>query len=134
MATSCANPGCYQPGTIQCNTCKTIRYCGQACQAAHWAHHKEDCEDVICRKVGMAHSQKAFGFYNDKNWPQALHHADLAVTKLKQLKDRPVEDLSEAFKCKFWSLNVKIIIIIINHHHHQCLTESHPLPLTPLCH
>ena len=103
MAT-CANPGCDHPGTIQCNTCKTIRYCGQACQAAHWIHHRVNCEDVICRKVGMAHLAKAKVFHQERNYAQSLHHAELASTKLKQLKERPVEIIDGALSLKFHAL------------------------------
>ena len=54
----------------------------------------------------MAHLEMAKRFYEQRNFPQTLRHADLAVTKLKQLKDRPVEDLSEALRCKYWSMNM----------------------------
>ena len=51
--------------------------------------------------MGMDHLAKAKGFNRERNWSQALRYSDLAATKLKQLKDRPVESISEAlgFKC-----------------------------------
>ncbi|KZP07580.1 hypothetical protein FIBSPDRAFT_1052900 [Athelia psychrophila] len=27
-----------------CGVCKAVRYCGRACQAAHWKTHKKDCQ------------------------------------------------------------------------------------------
>ena len=46
--------------------------------------------------MGMDHLDKARAFHQEKNWPQLLHHSVLALTKLKQLKDRPVQDISDA--------------------------------------
>ena len=103
MAT-CANPGCDQPGTNQCSACKTTPYCGPICQTAHWGHHKEECTGHL-RKVGMAHLEKANGFLLEQNWPQTLRHADLAATKLKQMKDRPVELIDNSLNCKYNALN-----------------------------
>ena len=55
----------------------------------------------------MAHLEKALGFINGQRiWPQILHHAELAANKLKQLKDRPVEDINNALQCKFNALNM----------------------------
>ena len=49
----------------------------------------------------MAHLDKARGFQRENNWPQLLRYGDLAATKLKQMKDRPIEDISDAlhYKC-----------------------------------
>ena len=105
MAT-CANLGCDQPGTSKCSACKTTLYCGPICQTADWPHHKEVCPGHL-RKVGMAHLAKAQGFDREKSfqsWPQTLHHAELAATKLKQLKDRPVEDIDDALRIKYNAL------------------------------
>ena len=101
---TCANPGCDQPGTNQCSACKTTPYCGPICQTADWAHHKEECPGHLL-KVGMANFEKAQGFHLEQNWPQTLRHADLAATKLKKLKDRPVEDIDEALGMKYDALN-----------------------------
>ena len=99
MAT-CANPGCDQPGTNKCSACKTTPYCGPICQTADWIHHKEECPGHL-RKVGMANLQKALVFHRERrNYLQILHHAELAATKLKQLKDRPVELIDEALALK----------------------------------
>ena len=97
---TCANPGCDQPGTNKCSGCKTTPYCGPICQKAHWVHHKESCDGRL-RKMGTAYLDKARGFNRDQNWSQSLRFSDLAAMKLKQLKDRPIEDISEAlgFKC-----------------------------------
>ena len=100
---TCANPGCDQPGTNKCGACKKTNYCGSKCQTADWAHHKEECPGHL-HKIGMSHLEKAKGFENANNWIQALRHADLAATKLKQLKDRPVEAIDEALNCKYDSL------------------------------
>ena len=61
----------------------------------HWPTHKESCDGHL-RKVGMVHHNKARAFHQEKNWPQLLHQSVLALTKLKQLKDRPVQDISDA--------------------------------------
>ena len=43
-------PTCGDNGTVtlqRCTRCKAIKYCGAACQKAHWkAGHKKDCIDV----------------------------------------------------------------------------------------
>ena len=100
---TCSNPGCNQPGTNKCSACKTTPYCGPICQTADWAHHKEECPGHLL-KIGMAHLQKAKGFNQERNWPQSLRHADLAATKLKRLKDRPVEAIDDALGIKCYAL------------------------------
>ena len=102
---TCSNPGCDQPGINKCSACKTTLYCGPICQTADWAHHKEECPGHL-RKVGMANLEKAQGFYRECNWPQSLRYSDLAATKLKQIKDRPVEDISGALSYKHNALNM----------------------------
>ena len=100
---SCANPGCDQPGTKSCSACKTTVYCCVICQTADWVHHKEECPEHL-RKVGKANLNKAKGFHDQHNWVQALRYAEIAATKLKQLKDRrleTVELISHAMMCKF---------------------------------
>ena len=98
---TCANPGCDQPGTNKCAGCKSTLYCGPICQTAHWPTHKESCDGRL-RKMGMDHLAKAMGFYRENNWSQLLRYSDLALTKLKQLKDRPIEATSQAlsYKCE----------------------------------
>ena len=102
---TCSNPGCDQPGTNKCSACKSTPYCGTICQTANWAFHKEECPGYL-RKIGMTNLEKAKKFYDQNNFPQTIRYADLAATKLKQLKDRPVEDLSEALRCKCWAMNM----------------------------
>ena len=102
---TCSNPGCDQPGTKQCSACKTTPYCGPICQTADWIHHKEECPGHL-RKLGMAHLEKAKGFHRE-NWVQCLRHADLALTKLKQIKDRRLETVKiihDAFTLKVHAL------------------------------
>ena len=41
---SCVNPGCPRGGLKKCSRCQRMRYCGAACQKAHWkAGHKREC-------------------------------------------------------------------------------------------
>lgn len=49
---SAATKTCAQCGTgavgkrtlLLCSVCKDVRYCGRACQVAHWKKHKNDCQ------------------------------------------------------------------------------------------
>jgi hypothetical protein len=41
--THCSNSGCSGAGMMKCTGCKQARYCGEACQLAHWKAHKADC-------------------------------------------------------------------------------------------
>ena len=54
--------------------------------------------------MGMAHLEKARGFKRDNNHAQTLKHAELALTKLKLLKDRPLEALDDALTFQSTSL------------------------------
>ena len=101
---TCANPGCDQPGTNKCSGCKITPYCGPICQKDHWVIHKESCDGRL-RKMGMDHLNKAIGFSRERNWSQVLRYSDLAATKLMQLKDRPIEDISAALSCKCTALD-----------------------------
>ena len=103
--TTCANPGCNQPGTNQCSACKTTPYCGPICQTANWTHHKEECPGHLL-KVGLINLEKACNFHNAYNWPQALRCSELAAKKLKQMKDCPVEVIDKVLSFKFNSLNM----------------------------
>jgi hypothetical protein len=40
----CSNTGCSGAGIKKCTGCKQARYCGQACQLAHWQVHKAACK------------------------------------------------------------------------------------------
>jgi ankyrin repeat protein len=42
--THCSNSGCGGAGIWKCTGCKQARYCGQACQLAHWPAHKARCK------------------------------------------------------------------------------------------
>ena len=102
----CSNPGCDQPGTSSCSACKTTFYCCVVCQTADWSHHKEQCQGHL-RKVGKANHFKAKGFHDERNWMQTLLYAELAATKLKQLKDRRLETvqaIDDALHCKYNAL------------------------------
>ena len=96
---TCANPGCSEPGTNRCAGCKMTPYCGPICQTAHWPTHKESCDGRL-RKMGMDHLAKAKQFDRENNWLQSLRHSDLAATKLKLLKDRPLDDISSALNIR----------------------------------
>ena len=50
--------------------------------------------------MGMASLNKAGGFHRENNWSQVLHYSDLAAAKLKQVKDRPIEAISDALQHK----------------------------------
>ena len=56
--------------------------------------------------TGKADLFKAQGFHKDRKWTQSLQYANFAATKLKQIKDRPIEDISEALRCRFYALNM----------------------------
>ena len=104
---NCSNPGCDQPGTKSCSACKTAVYCSVIRQTADWAHHKEECDGHL-RKMGTANLVKAEGFHRQQNYAQALRYAEIAATKLKQLKDRrleTVEIIDTAFSIKFNALS-----------------------------
>ena len=66
-------------------------------------HHKEECQGHLL-KLGLANLEKAKGFDRNNNWMQALRFSELALTKLKLLKDRPLEAISDAFGYKALSL------------------------------
>ena len=102
---TCSRPGCDEPGTSLCGSCRLVKYCCRICQVEDWPRHKEaDCQGHI-RKIGMAHLQKADGFYRDRNWMQTLRYSELALVKLKQLNDRPIEAIDEALTSKFSALS-----------------------------
>ena len=53
----------------------------------------------------MAYLQKANGFDRDLNDVQTLRYSELALVKLKQLNDRPIEAIDQALQYKFNALN-----------------------------
>ena len=103
MASPCCCPGCDQPGANHCSACKTTFYCGSRCQTEDWPRHKEECDGHL-KKIGMSHFTKAMGFHRECNWVQALRHIDLSLLKLKPMKQRPIEIISEALAIKYNAL------------------------------
>ena len=104
---TCSAPGCLEPGTSKCSSCKITPYCSVACQTIDWVHHKEECQGRL-RKLGEAHCQKAKGFNRERNWTQSLHFSELALTMLKKLKARPLEVIliiDNAMGIKYNALN-----------------------------
>ena len=55
-------------------------------------------------KLGQDNLDKADSFERVSNWPEVLHYGEIAATKLKQLKNRPSEDISKALRYKFNAL------------------------------
>ena len=100
----CARPECDQPGPSLCASCRLVGYCCRTCQVEDWPRHKEECQGHL-RKVGMAHLQKAKGFDREHNWMQSLCYSELALVKLKQLNDRPIQAIDDVLRCKFNALN-----------------------------
>ena len=56
--------------------------------------------------MGIDHLNKAMGFHQQRNWSQTRRHSDLAATKLMQLRDRPVEAISDALSYKCVALGI----------------------------
>ena len=78
----------------------------------------------------MAHLQKAKGFYRDDNFVQTLRYSELALVKLKQLNDRPIEAMDNALRYKFGALNY------MDHNREalECAQERYCLYLTKHTH
>ena len=53
----------------------------------------------------MFNLAKAKGFHDTNNYAQLLRYSDLAVTKLKKLKNHPIEDIDAALNYKFSALH-----------------------------
>ena len=104
----CSSPGCDQPAGIKkCSACKTTPYCSVICQTADWPHHKEECPGHL-DKMAMTYIEKAKRFEKERNCEQILRYANLALTKLKQLKDRSlaiINILDSALRLQFNALN-----------------------------
>ena len=100
---TCSCPGCDQPGPSLCASCRLVGYCCRTCQVEDWPRHMKECQGHM-RKVGMAHLQKALGCQRDFNWMQSLRNSELALVKLKQLNDRPIEEIDDALTFKFCAL------------------------------
>ena len=54
----CSNPDCGGAGQHKCQGCFQARYCGQACQLAHWKAHKADCKRWSAELAAGAGSEK----------------------------------------------------------------------------
>ena len=100
----CSASECTQPGTNKCGGCKTSFYCCAKCQKADWPIHKDTCEGQL-RKVGTLHLDKAKGFLQEQNWPQALLCSNITLAKLNVLNERPMEEIAEALGVKVHALN-----------------------------
>ena len=126
----CARPGCDQPGLSLCASCRLVGYCCRTCQVEDWPRHKEVDRQGHIRKVGMAHLQKAKGFDQDDNFVQSLRYSELAIVKLKQLNDRPIEAIDDALHYKFTALN----FMNQNREALECAQERYCLYLTKHTH
>jgi hypothetical protein len=62
---ACNNPLCSNPAgpleavlvlskTSRCSACRAARYCGKACQVAHWKQHKHVCERLAAAAAAAA--------------------------------------------------------------------------------
>ena len=128
--TICTRPGCDQPVSSLCASCRLVGYCCRTCQVEDWPRHKEeDCQGHL-RKIGMAHLQKAKEFTREFNYVQVLRCSDLALVKLKQLTDRPIEALDDALRLKFTAANV----MGRNREALECAQERYCLYLTSHTH
>ena len=104
---TCSAPGCSEPGTNKCSSCKITPYCSVACQTIDWLHHKEECQGRL-RKLGEEHLKKAAGFGLERNWTHSLRFSELALTCLKKLNPRPLEVImiiDDAMSFKYNALN-----------------------------
>jgi DNA polymerase III gamma/tau subunit len=42
----CSHPGCAKESSKLCSNCKSVRFCSQTCQLAHWPAHKAECKKL----------------------------------------------------------------------------------------
>ena len=75
----------------------------------------------------MSHLQKAERFYRDRNWMQTLRYSEPALVKLN---DRPIEDIDQALRIKFATLNY----MDRNREALECAQERYCLYLTSHTH
>ena len=90
----CSHPGCSQPGTKFCASCKTTAYCSAECQMDDWPRHKESCEGRLL-KMGKHYLDKAKDCCRDLYWSNAIKHCDAALTKLNHMNKPPRSEISE---------------------------------------
>jgi hypothetical protein len=50
VTTSCAQ--CGGPGALRCASCRSVHYCGRACQKAAWPGHKDLCKHTMSELFG----------------------------------------------------------------------------------
>ena len=104
---TCSAPGCSEPGTHKCSSCKITPYCSVACQTVDWSSHKEECQGRL-RKLSMAQLEKAVGFGRERNWTQSLRFCESALTCLMKLNPRSLEVIKiidNAMTIKYNALN-----------------------------
>ena len=99
----CSHPGCSQPGTKFCASCKTTGYCSAECQTADWPYHKGSCEGRL-EKMGKDYLEKALAFHRNGDWSNLLKYCDLALTKLNLMKKKPLENITQACEYKIDAL------------------------------
>ena len=87
---TCSAPGCPEPGTYKCSSCKITPYCSVACQTIDWLRHKEECQGRL-RKMGEAHLEKAKVFWRECNYERSLRFSESALKSLMKLNPRPLE-------------------------------------------
>jgi hypothetical protein len=73
--THCSSTSCSGAGVKKCTGCKQVRYCGEACQLAHWKAHKADCKRWSA-EIKAEVTQQA----------ELTEIAELATSQLGQLK------------------------------------------------
>ena len=78
----------------------------------------------------MSNLQKANSFHRDNNHMQSLRYSELALVKLKQLNDRPIESIDEALRLKHNALN----LMNRNREALECAKECYCLYLTKHTH
>ena len=101
---TCSAPGCSEPGTNKCSSCKITLYCCVACQTIDWPSHKEECQGHLL-KLGKKHLEKANGFEREHNFVQSLRSSELALIQLKKLHPSQLEVMDNAMTLKYNALN-----------------------------
>eukprot|EP00903_Cladosiphon_okamuranus_P008890 g8510.t1 len=63
MNMTCAAPGCDEPATQRCSTCKSVRYCSRECQRRDWTvgDHKERCAYLAQQRAAAGGAAGAEG-------------------------------------------------------------------------
>ncbi|CAN0375314.1 unnamed protein product, partial [Ectocarpus sp. 12 AP-2014] len=62
---TCAAPGCMEPTSQRCSSCKTAKYCSRECQRRDWivGGHKDRCRE-LARQRGATDSEAALQGYD----------------------------------------------------------------------